>query len=131
MKNMWGAVANGGNDVEKINIYKEETLPVFDAMCAEANGKFLMGTDDLTLLDTHIGPMWEGLFMRTGPVFAHVDEILQIETNAPNWCAYMRKFRNHPAIKPHRMNRAANDANGILSKAKALEDPPQRPTLTT
>ena len=113
----FGVIGNRGKDVEKINKYKEETLPIFEAMCTEANGKFLMGTDDLTLLDIHIGPFWEMLYLRSGPVFGDVDEHLQVQTNAPNWYAYVTKFRNHPAIKPYRFNRAANDAHGAFSRA--------------
>ena len=61
--------------------------------------------------------MWEIMYLLTGSVYDDVDQHLQIQTNAPNWYAYVAKFRNHPAIKPYRFNRAASNAHGIRSRA--------------
>ena len=115
--NMHQIVLTRGLDVEKILKYKEETLPIFEAMCTEIAGKFLLGTDDLTLLDIHVGPMWEIMYLLTGEIYDDVDQHLQIKTNAPNWCAYMEKFRNHSAIKPYRFNKTANNAQGARGRA--------------
>ena len=57
---------------------KLDTLPVFEEWCTQANGKFLFGTDDLTLLDIHCGPMFEIMYLMTGPVYGDVDEHLSI-----------------------------------------------------
>lgn len=119
LPNLFGVVLSRGQDADKINKYKEETLPLIEAMCTEANGKFLFGTDDLTQLDIHCGPIWEIMYLFVGPVYADTDEKLQIKTNAPNWCAYMERFRNHPAIKPYRMNKQASDAHGERSRSWA------------
>lgn len=113
---MFGVVLSRGEDVEKINKYKEETLPIFEAMCTEANGKFLLGTDELTLLDIHCAPMWEIVYLFEDGVYSNVDEHLKIRQNAPNWCAYMERFRNHPAIAPYRFNKKASDAHGERSR---------------
>ena len=76
--NLFGVVLSRGQDVEKILKYKQETLPVFEEWCTQANGKFLFGTDDLTLLDIHCGPMFEIMYLMTGPVYGDVDEHLRI-----------------------------------------------------
>jgi len=73
-------------------------------MAAESNGKFLMGTDDLTALDIHCAPIWEITYLWDRGCYADVDEHLKIRETAPNWCAYMERFRNHPAIKPYCMS---------------------------
>ena len=91
-------VLSRGQDAEKVRKYKKETLPAFEAMCTEANGKWLFGTDELTQLDIHCAPIWEIIFLWVDPVYTDVEEILQIRTTAPNWCAYMDRFRSHPAI---------------------------------
>lgn len=82
-------------------------------MAIEANGKFLFGTDELTLLDIHCGAMMEcGFLMETG-IYALVDEHLKMRENAPNWVAYMDRLRAHPSIKPYRMNARAIQAHGV------------------
>ena len=82
-------------------------------MAIEANGKFLLGTDDLTLLDIHCGAMMEcGYLMQKG-IYASVDEVLKIRENAPNWAAYMDRFRAHPSIKPYRFSTRAIEAHGV------------------
>ena len=127
LPNMFGVILSRGQDVEKINKYKTETLPLFEQMCTEANGKFLFGTDELTMLDIHCASMWEIIYLFEKGVYADVDEILQIRTNAPNWCAYMEKFRNHPAIRPYCFNEKASDNHGVRSRAW---DPEQKCQLS-
>lgn len=117
LSNMFGLILSRGQDVEKILKYKNETLPVFEAMATEANGKFLLGTDDLTQLDIHCGPMWEIVYLMEKGVYADVDEHLKIRENAPNWCAYMEKFRSHPVIEPYCFNAKASDNHGVRSRA--------------
>ena len=97
--------------------YKTETLPVFEQWATEANGKFLMGTDDLTQLDIHCSGVWEIIYLWNCGAYASVEEVLQSRQNAPNWCAYMERFRNHPAIKPVRMNAKASENQGVRSHA--------------
>merc|ERR1711957_872368 len=71
------------------------------------------GTEDLTALDIHIAPFWEMIFLYERGTYANVDEVLKIRENAPNWCAYVEKFRNHPLIKPHRYNAKASEAQAL------------------
>lgn len=120
MKNLGpllGVVLSCGNDVGKINAYKETMLPQLEQMATEANGKFLLATDDITLYDIHCAPLMELIFLFEKGVYADVDAILQIRTNAPNWVAYMERFRAHPVIKPVRMNAKASQLHGARSRA--------------
>lgn len=117
LKNLFGVVLSRGQDAEKINTYLTETLPIYEQMATEANGKFLLGTEDLTLYDIHCAPIWEIMYLFRDGVYSDVDEKLQIATNAPNWCAYMERFRSHPAIKPYRFNKKASDAHGVRSRS--------------
>ena len=107
MEKFWPKVLLGfpmihsrGEDVEKINKYKNECLPLFEEMCAEANGKFLFGTDEITMLDIHAAPFFELFYLMDRGVYSNVEEIVQLRTSAPQFCAYMERFRNHPVIKP-------------------------------
>ena len=73
---MFGVILSRGQNAEKIAKYKAETLPEFEAMATEANGKFLFGTDDLTQLDIHCAPLWEIIFLFEKGTYADVDEQL-------------------------------------------------------
>ena len=73
-----GIVLNRGQDKEKISAYKEQALPIYEAMCTEANGKFLMNSDELTALDIHVGPFWEVIYLYRNGVYDGVDEQLKI-----------------------------------------------------
>ena len=110
-------VLSRGQDAEKIATYKEQALPVYEAMCTAANGKFLMGTDDITQLDIHVGPFWEIMYLFRDGVYSDVNEKLKIEETAPNFFAYVQRFREHPAIKPYRFSRKASEAHGVRSRA--------------
>ena len=105
-----------GTDVEKINAHKESSLPVWEQWATEANGKFLMGGDEITMLDIHCAPFWEMFYLMEKGTYANVDEVLKIRTNAPNWVAYVERFRNHPAIKPWRMNAKASENHAVRSR---------------
>ena len=48
---------------ERIVKFEQESLPFFEEMCKATEGKWLSGTDDLTLLDIHCGPMWEKIWL--------------------------------------------------------------------
>lgn len=68
-----------------------------------------MGTDDLTLFDIHCGPMWEKVFLlEEGGSCPDVLARLNWRYNAPNWCAYVERFREHPMIKPYRFDVASH-----------------------
>lgn len=116
IKNMFGVVLSRGEDDEKINAYKTDTLPVFEKMCTEAGGKWLMGTDDPTHLDITFGSMWDIIFLMDKGAYSDVGEKLKIKENAPNWVAYMEKFRSHAVLKDHCFIEKASDAHGVRSR---------------
>ena len=122
IKNMFGVILSRGQDDEKIELYKSEELPAFEKMCADAGGKFLMGTDEITQLDIHVAPFWEIIYLMDKGVYADVGEKLKICESAPKWCAYMEKIRNHPVLKDHCFKVKASDAHGVRSRGWPKEE---------
>ena len=117
MKNAFGVILSRGEDDEKITLYKNETLPAFEKMCADAGGKWLMGTDEITQLDLAFGAMWDIIFLMDKGCYADVGEKLKIRETAPNWVAYMERFRAHPILKDHCFIEQASEAHGTRSRA--------------
>ena len=72
-------------------------------MCKEADGKWLMGTDEITQLDIMVAPFWEGPFLLTTACDSQAELAAKVSAreNAPNWCNFMERWREHPAIKPY------------------------------
>ena len=97
--------------------YKNDVLPLYEQWVTEANGKYLLGTDEITMLDIHCGSLMEGIYLWEKGPYLDVDAHLRIRENAPNWVAYMERFRNPPAIKPYRVIRQACDNHGVRSRA--------------
>merc|ERR1712137_19015 len=60
--NYFFAVYTRFTNEEKVDKFMTESLALWEKVCTDANGKFLMGTDDLTLADTHLGGMWESAY---------------------------------------------------------------------
>ena len=77
-------------------------------MATESNGKWLMGTDEMLFIDVHLGSTWESAYTSfTSEAYAERVEGLGIKGKAPNWWAYMERFREHPAIKPRAFRQSA------------------------
>ena len=52
-------------DHEKQDQFLNETVPMNEQMIEQAGeGKWLMGTDDLTLLDLMVGACWDLIFVQ-------------------------------------------------------------------
>ena len=117
IKPMFGVILSRGEDDEKINLYKAETLPLFEKMATETGGKWLMGTDEITQLDIHCGAMWDIIFLMDKGCYADVGDKLKILENAPKWAAYMEKFRAHPILKNYCFMEKASEAHGVRSRA--------------
>ena len=122
IKHMFGVILSRGEDDEKINLYKSETLPMFEQMCAEAGDKWLMGADEITQLDIHCGAMWDIIFLMDKGVYADVGDKLKIRENAPKWVAYMEKFRAHPILKDYCFKEKASEAHGARSRGWPKEE---------
>ena len=104
-----------GKDTEKLETYKKDALVQFESWAKEAGDKWLMGTDEITLADTMIGPMWEVMYMMEHQ-YSDVSEYLDVKTNAPNWLKYVEKFRAHPALKEQRFRQKAAVAHGVRTR---------------
>eukprot|EP00354_Favella_ehrenbergii_P007970 CAMPEP_0170458920 /NCGR_PEP_ID=MMETSP0123-20130129/5753_1 /TAXON_ID=182087 /ORGANISM="Favella ehrenbergii, Strain Fehren 1" /LENGTH=63 /DNA_ID=CAMNT_0010723277 /DNA_START=387 /DNA_END=575 /DNA_ORIENTATION=- len=52
-----------GQDMEKVIDFKQKALPLYEEWAAAADGKYLFGTEDLTLFDLHCASMWEILYL--------------------------------------------------------------------
>ena len=55
-------MSRGENEADILK-YKNEFLPMFEAICAQSPGKFLFGTDELTMLDIHCAPFLEFFYI--------------------------------------------------------------------
>ena len=44
--------------------------------------------------------MWEMIYL-INEILPEVDNILKLKTSAPHLCAYVERFRDYPAFKPH------------------------------
>ena len=102
-----------GNE-DGIKKFNEETIPAFEKMCKETNGKWLMGTDDLTMLDIHAGSFFEMFYIvdtyETTEDFVQMShrakyprKKVNVMESAPALKEYVERFRDHPAIKPYQM----------------------------
>ena len=95
------------NDVEKIDAYVTDIVPWVEASLEQAGeGKYLMGTDDLTLLDVYAGAMWDFIycFVHKAITFSDAGARANLAENSPKWVAYMEMIRAHPKIAPVCMN---------------------------
>jgi len=96
-------------------------VQIWESWVAEAGeGKYLMGTDEITLLDIYCGAFWDGLFAQANAEtwsqeFAPYD----LKNKFPLWWAYMERIREHPKLKPHRFNHQA--CNKWATRAKVFE----------
>ena len=108
--NYFGAFFTRLTDEEKVNKFVTETLPVWEQVCTESNGKYLMGKDELTLADTHLGAMWESAYsVLTSKGLEDRHSKIDVRKNAPNWCAYMERLHQHPSLKPYLFNQEAQE----------------------
>ena len=106
----FGVIVARYQDEEKITKFLDEVLPIYEKWCEDANGKYLLGTDDVTLVDVHCGGIWDSMF--TGvQAEAHSKgaELLDLKTKAPNWWAYMERLRAHPELSKVCMQQACHD----------------------
>ena len=82
--------------------FLDQGVPMMERYCAQTtDGKWIMGTDDLTMADIHIGAMWDFLFsFSKGQGLRSCFDKLNFAENAPKWHSYMERLRAHPKIEP-------------------------------
>lgn len=83
-------VAGRGEDEEKLNEFAEAFPANNEFAAALAQGKWLMGTDEPTLLDIYAVPFYEMVYnMRHGPM-GNIYE--RVAASCPNVWELVRKF---------------------------------------
>ena len=97
--------------MEKVDTYFNEAAPVLEQMIEEAGeGKWLMGTDELTLADVNVGAIMDFLFTAIkSPTNSEALARANLSVTAPKWIAYHERLRAHPKIAPVVMNQEAMD----------------------
>jgi glutathione S-transferase len=95
------------------NIWQEflaaGAMDKWNEMCS--NGKFLLGGDDITMLDIHCAPFWEILFYSIlSDVAKGTVDVEHVKTKYAHWWAYMERFREHPVLKPYVMDLKCGNA---------------------
>ena len=86
-------------------------------MCKKAGNKWLLGTDEPTMLDIHCGAFWDMIYCRDGgDVYKLTSEVFQRDTFAPAWTAFVERFRSYPAFKPYRFRKLAVQKHGERSR---------------
>ena len=86
--------------------FADKAVPLMESYCAATSeGKWIMGTDELTLADITIGAMWDSLYSRSkGRGLRGCFDKLNLAENAPRWHSYMERLRAHPKLAPYCMN---------------------------
>ena len=83
-----------------LRAFIEEAIPHLESICPEiGSDKWLMGTDDLTLMDTRCGAMWDFFYLLAKtPAFSDAAPVLDLENKAPKFLAYVERLRAHPKL---------------------------------
>jgi glutathione S-transferase len=88
-----------GEDPVKLDAMRDMISKHNDFAKRAAGGKWLMGTDEPTMLDIHCAPQWE-IFCSwmTGPMKAVLDHTKFVE-QCPDVIEYVARFKSHDAFK--------------------------------
>ena len=96
--------------MEKIDAYVAEALPFIESFIGQDSGddKWLMGTDELTMLDIHAGAFLDSMYTAfKAEANSEGAARANLAVNAPIWTAYMERLRAHPKIAPVCINQEA------------------------
>jgi len=108
---LFAVMMSRGEDQEK-NKKVVETVEGFSALLAKANGKFLFGTDEPTMLDVYYAPFLEILCSWKAPsVMENILEDCEFHTKGALIESYVEKWRSHELIKPWKMSERASIAH--------------------
>ena len=121
MNAFWGVYASRYEDIDKIKEFADKSLTVWEAMTAECGVKWLFGTEEPTMLDVHAGGMWDLVYTHAlnDSTYKTLHDTLDVKSKAPNWCAYMERFRAHPAVHKYRFRHLAVEKHGQRAKGWA------------
>ena len=107
-------------DVEKIDAFVAENVPWYENLIETAgDGNWLMGTEDLTLLDIYCGAVWDYFYVHLYRASAFSDgaQRANLTQNSPRWIAYMERIREHPKIAPVCMSLAAAEKHAERTRS--------------
>ena len=96
--------------MEKIDAYVAEALPLIENFIGEGcdDSKWLLGTDELTMLDIHAGAFLDSTYTAfKAEANSEGAARANLAVNAPRWMAYMERLRAHPKIAPVCINQEA------------------------
>mmetsp|Transcript_13282 Transcript_13282/g.18100 ORF Transcript_13282/g.18100 Transcript_13282/m.18100 type:complete len:124 (+) Transcript_13282:1-372(+) len=66
LSHLFGVWLSRYQDLEKVDGYVSVAIPYNEALCPEVGSdKWLMGTDEMTLLDVYCGAMWDFFFVHS------------------------------------------------------------------
>ena len=101
---LFGVMMSRGEDQEA-NKKLEETIIAFNEIIAKANGNFLFGTEEPSMLDVYYAPFLEIIYLWQAPsVMANILEDCNFKEKGTHIVAYVEKWRNHPLVKSWKMN---------------------------
>ena len=92
-----------GEDSEK-NKALIPTIKAFDELIEKANGKYLFGTDEPTLLDVWFAPFLETFYDFRLGVMNNILVDSEFDVHGTHIGAYVEKFRGHELVNPWYMN---------------------------
>mmetsp|Transcript_15974 Transcript_15974/g.34676 ORF Transcript_15974/g.34676 Transcript_15974/m.34676 type:complete len:270 (-) Transcript_15974:106-915(-) len=93
-----------GEDTSKIEEFAK-TLPTHNEFASLAKGgKWLLGTDEPTMLDIHVAPMWEVMCIWQHSTLAPAMEHAKFAEQAPDVISYVERFKAHESFKHTCMN---------------------------
>ena len=106
-------------DMEKIDEFVAQIVPWQEQMIKRAGeGKWLLGTANLTLLDVYCGAVWDFFYAHLYKAVAYGDGAARanLAQTSPRWVAYMERIREEPKIAPVCMNLLAADKHATRSR---------------
>jgi glutathione S-transferase len=118
MNAVWGMVMARYTDDAKTQAFKEQTLPKWEALATQTGGGWLSGTPEPNMLDVHVASMWDCIYApltNEGEIFTHVRGLTDVTNTAPNWVAYVERFRAHVQLNKYRFRKLAVEKHGIRS----------------
>ena len=109
LSNLFPIFGSRGQKPEAIDNFAEKGLPGMEKFCADANGGWLSQESTPSFLDVHCSPFLEMLCMWENSAMGKVFEQLDVQNKAPHMVAYVKRWREHPDIKPTRMSKLVSD----------------------
>ena len=107
--NFWGPLLSRFQNEEKVAQLKT-VIPEFEQFVVDnLKGNKFFGGDDPMYLDIHCYPILERMVLLENSPWQHGWEALDLKSQIPTIVDYVKRFREHPLMKPHCVNKDFND----------------------